>query len=91
MRNITNKELQRMKDLMGIRKPINESNVLSSTELIKEAPNGKFYGIVRENKKYFIHLLKSKKIKYFLEGVLFYIFPYKTLFLYKIFIYKLRN
>jgi len=54
MRNITNKELQRMKDLMGIRKPINESNVLSSTELIKEAPNGKFYGIVRENKKYFI-------------------------------------
>ena len=54
MKNITNKELQRMKSLMGIKKPINESNILSSTELIKEAPNGKFYGIVRENKKYFI-------------------------------------
>jgi hypothetical protein len=54
MKNITNKELQRMKNLMGIKKPINESNILSSTELIKEASNGKFYGIIRENKKYFI-------------------------------------
>ena len=54
MKNITNKELQRMKNLMGIKKPINESNTLSSTELIKESSNGKFYGIVRENKKYFI-------------------------------------
>ena len=54
MKNITNKELQRMKNLMGIKKPINESNILSSTELIKEVSNGKFYGIVRENKKYFI-------------------------------------
>lgn len=54
MGNLTNKDLQRMRDLMGNRKPINESKLISAVELIKKSPDGKFYGVVRENKKYFI-------------------------------------
>jgi hypothetical protein len=54
MKNIRNKELQRMKELMGNKKPINENLSLSSVELKKKAPNGKVYGVVKENKKYFI-------------------------------------
>ena len=54
MRNLTNKDLQRMRELMGNRKPINESKSLSTVELIKKSPNGKYYGVIRENKKYFI-------------------------------------
>ena len=51
---VTNKHLQRMKELMGNKKPINENISLSSIELKKMAPNGKVYGVTRENKKYFI-------------------------------------
>ena len=54
MKNITNKDLQRMKELMGNKKPINESVSTSAVELVKKSPNGKVYGIVRENRKYFI-------------------------------------
>jgi len=54
MKNITNKDLQRMIELMGNKKPINESVSNSSLELRKKSANGKTYGIVRENKKYFI-------------------------------------
>jgi len=54
MGNLTNKDLQRMRELMGNRKPINESKLVSAVELIKKSPDGKFYGVVRENKKYFI-------------------------------------
>jgi len=51
---MTNKDLKRMIELMGIKKPINENISNSAIELQKKSPNGKFYGIVRENKKYFI-------------------------------------
>jgi len=51
---MTNKDLKRMIDLMGIRKPINEQTSNSAVELQKKSPNGKVYGIVRENRKYFI-------------------------------------
>ena len=51
---MTNKDLKRMIQLMGIKKPINESTSNSAVELEKKSPNGKIYGIVRENKKYFI-------------------------------------
>ena len=54
MKNITNKDLQRMKELMGNKKPINENTSTSAVELVKKSPNGKVYGIVRENRKYFI-------------------------------------
>jgi hypothetical protein len=51
---MTNKGLERMRQLMGI-KPINESKLTnSSLELVKKSTSGKFYGIVKENKKYFI-------------------------------------
>jgi len=53
MSNLTNKHLQRMRELMGNKKPINES-VSNSASLVKKSPNGKSYGIVRENTKYFI-------------------------------------
>jgi uncharacterized protein YfkK (UPF0435 family) len=51
---MTNKSLKRMIDLMGIKKPINEQTSNSTVELRKKSPNGKIYGIVRENRKYFI-------------------------------------
>ena len=54
MKNITNKDLQRMISLMGNKKPITENKIHSSIELIKKSPNGKYYGIVRETKKYYI-------------------------------------
>jgi glycosyltransferase involved in cell wall biosynthesis len=67
------------------------NNYLNSSLILDKEYHVILNNRLHENKTYFIHLLKSKKIKYFLEGLLFYIFPYKTLFLYKIFIYKLRN
>jgi hypothetical protein len=54
MGNITNKQLERMKMLMGGVKPVNESVNLSSIALTKKAPNDKYYSIVRETNKYFI-------------------------------------
>ena len=60
MKNITKKDLQRMKELMGNKTPINENKNNSSVELIKKSPNGKYYGIVRETKKYYINCIPSK-------------------------------
>ena len=54
MSKLTNKNLQRMIELMGNKKPINEGKLTNSVELVKHSPNGKSYGIVKENKKYFI-------------------------------------
>jgi hypothetical protein len=54
MGNITNKQLERMKALMGGVKPVNEGVNLSSITLTKKAPNDKYYGIVKEINKYFI-------------------------------------
>ena len=39
---------------MGNKKPITENKIHSSVELIKKSPNGKYYGVVRETKKYYI-------------------------------------
>lgn len=47
--------------------------------------------LMYKNKELFIHLIKSKKIKYLLEGILFYILPKNTLFVYKIFNFKNKH
>lgn len=44
---------ERMKQLMGIQ-PINENKKSSVIELTKKGPDGKIYGIVRENHEYYI-------------------------------------
>ena len=61
MRNLTNPKkikgqdkLNRIKDLMGKMNTINESDSTSEVELIKKGANGVVYGIVRENRDYFI-------------------------------------
>ena len=61
MRNLTNPKkikgqdkLNRIKDLMGKMNTINESDSTSEVELIKKGANGVVYGIVRENRNYFI-------------------------------------
>ena len=54
MNKLTNKNLQRMKELMGNKTPITENISNSSISLVKKSPNGKSYGVVRENTKYFI-------------------------------------
>lgn len=46
---------ERMKELMGIQ-PINESKKTSVVELTKLGPDGKVYGIVRENHEYYIKI-----------------------------------
>ena len=47
-------KMNRIKDLMGKLDPINESKSLSELELVKKGPNGIVYGIIRENRDYFI-------------------------------------
>lgn len=49
----------RMKELMGI-KPIVESKHTSVVELTKLGPDGKVYGIVRENHEYYIKTAENK-------------------------------
>jgi hypothetical protein len=44
---------ERMKELMGMT-PINENKKSSVIELTKKGPDGKIYGIVRENHEYYI-------------------------------------
>jgi hypothetical protein len=51
---------ERMKTLMGI-KPINENKKTSVVELTKMGPDGKVYGIVRENHEYYIKVANNKK------------------------------
>lgn len=48
-----NDQINRMRSLMGMA-PINENTKTSVVELTKKGPDGKVYGIVRENHKYFI-------------------------------------
>ena len=50
----------RMKELMGI-KPIVENKHTSVVELTKLGPDGKVYGIVRENHEYYIKTAENKK------------------------------
>ena len=47
-------KLNRIKDLMGKMNTLNESTSHSELELVKKGPNGVVYGIVRENRNYFI-------------------------------------
>ncbi len=49
----------RMKELMGIQ-PITENRRTSVVELTKEGPDGKVYGIVRENHEYYIKVTNKK-------------------------------
>lgn len=55
-----NDQINRMKSLMGVT-PINENTKRSVVELTKLGPDGKVYGIVRENHKYFIKVAESSK------------------------------
>lgn len=47
-------KLNRIKDLMGKMNTLTESTSHSELELVKKGPNGLVYGIVRENRNYFI-------------------------------------
>ena len=69
MSNLTNKNLQRMRDLMGSKTPINENVSNSAITLVKKSPNGKSYGIVRENTKYFIKESNDGKNFDFIGGL----------------------
>ena len=53
-----NDQVNRMRSLMGMT-PITESNKRSVVELTKKGPDGKVYGIVRENHKYFIKVAEA--------------------------------
>lgn len=54
MKNLQGKEaVNRMLELMG-KAPINENKTSSVVELTKMGPDGKIYGIVRENHEYYI-------------------------------------
>jgi|7_EtaG_2_1085326.scaffolds.fasta_scaffold07214_3 hypothetical protein len=53
-------KLNRIKDLMGKMNTITESKTFSELELIKRAPNGVVYGIIRENHNYFIKTTEKK-------------------------------
>ena len=57
-----NDNIERMRSLMNI-KPINENTSHSVIELTKLGPDGKVYGIVRENHKYFIKTSVNKTEK----------------------------
>lgn len=53
-----NDQINRMKSLMGV-SHITENTKRSVVELTKRGPDGKVYGIVRENHKYFIKVAES--------------------------------
>lgn len=55
-----NEQVNRMRSLMGM-SPINENTKTSVVELTKMGPDGKVYGIVRENHKYFIKITNKKE------------------------------
>jgi len=55
-----NDQLSRMKSLMGVAS-ITENTKTSVVELTKTGPDGKVYGIVRENHKYFIKITNKKQ------------------------------
>jgi hypothetical protein len=60
-------KLNRMLDLMGRMKTLNESKSFSELELIKKGPNGVVYGIVRENHDYFIKTSEKTSGKFLAE------------------------
>jgi hypothetical protein len=70
---MNNKTLKRMLELSNIKPSINENKIdrISNIELIKKGSDGLVYGIVRENKKYFIK--QTQKKENITEGDLDYI------------------
>jgi len=59
MKNLQGKEaINRMLELMG-KAPINEATKNSVVELTKAGPDGKVYGIVRENHEYYIKIANT--------------------------------
>ena len=59
MKNLQGKEaINRMLELMG-KAPINEGSKNSVVELTKVGPDGKVYGIVRENHEYYIKIANT--------------------------------
>jgi hypothetical protein len=61
MKNLQGKEaVNRMLELMG-KQPVNENTKTSVVELTKIGPDGKVYGIVRENHEYFIKVTNPKE------------------------------
>lgn len=59
MKNLQGKEaVNRMLELMG-KTPINENKTSSVVELTKMGPDGKVYGIVRENHEYYIKVANT--------------------------------
>jgi glycosyltransferase involved in cell wall biosynthesis len=67
------------------------NNYLNATLFLDNNHQMILNNLIYKNKVLFIHLIKSKKIKYIIEGILFYLFPKKTLFLYKTLNYKIKN
>ena len=60
MKNLQGKEaVNRMLELMG-KQSVNENTKSSVVELTKIGPDGKVYGIVRENHEYFIKVTNPK-------------------------------
>tara|TARA_R110000796_G_scaffold58413_5_gene134906 strand:- start:14196 stop:14939 length:744 start_codon:yes stop_codon:yes gene_type:complete len=55
-----NNQINRMRSLMNMT-PIHENAKTSVVELTKMGPDGKVYGIVRENHKYFIKITNKKQ------------------------------
>ena len=53
---------ERMKELMGI-EVLSENHSISTVELAKIGPDGKAYGIVKENQKYYIKICNKKDEK----------------------------
>jgi hypothetical protein len=61
MKNLQGKEaVNRMLELMG-KQPVNENTKTSVVELTKIGPDGKVYGIVRENHEYYIKVTNPKE------------------------------
>jgi hypothetical protein len=54
-----NDQLNRMRNLMGMA-PIHENVKRSVVELIKKGPDGRIYGVVRENHEYYIKIANNK-------------------------------
>jgi len=54
-----NDQVNRMRSLMGMA-PIHENVKRSVVELIKKGPDGRIYGIVRENHEYYIKIANNK-------------------------------
>jgi hypothetical protein len=47
-------KINRINDLMGRMSTLNESTSLSEIDFVKKGPNGIVYGVIRENRNYFI-------------------------------------